>query len=302
MKRLALAAALLCSATVVAQREQQQSAPDLVELDVVVVDNDNHPVRGLVQTDFEIKEDGSRVEIKTFAAVTALGTMEPDDARSVVILLDDSSVPISGTAAMQTIATRILSPVGRGDDVAVVRLNTRADEAFGDLKAALFRIGEYRGGMVPFNRRDTAQTALEVVARISKQVAALERRRKSIICIGQPAVCDVAEPNNAYSLLWTSWVDALKATAEANVAVYMVDPTGLTQLTRTSGGGLVEMTGGQSFRSNDFQHSADVIWNESGHYYLLGYWPSGKVRELHSIDVKVSKDGAHARTRRRRGR
>ena len=79
----------------------------------------------------------------------------------------------------------------------------------------------------------------------------------------------------------------------------MVDPTGLTQLTRTSGGGLVELTGGEAFRSNDFQRSADVIWRESGHYYLLGYWPSGKARELHSIDVKVSKGSAHARARRR---
>jgi VWFA-related protein len=301
MKRLALAAALLCSATVVAQRNSPQSANvDLVELDVVVVDADGHPVRGLTQTDFDIKDDGRRVDIKTFTAATALGTTNSDDARSVVLLLDDSSVTISGTAAMQTIATRMLSPVGKGDDVAVVRLNTRGDEAFGDLKAALFRIGEYRGGMVPFNRRDTAQTALEVVARISRQVAALERRRKSIICIGQPAVCDVAEPSSAYSLIWTAWVRALRATADANVSVYMVDPTGLTQFTRTSSGGLVDMTGGLVFRSNDFQHSADVIWNESGHYYLLGYWPSGKARDLHSIDVKVSKSGAHARARRRR--
>ena len=301
MTRLVLAAVLLFSVTAFAQRKPSQPADvDLVDLDVVVVDADNRPVRGLTQADFEIKDDGGRVEIKTFAAVSALGTMEPDDARSVILLLDDSSVTISGTTAMQTIATRMLSPIGRGDDVAVVRLNSRSDEAFGDLKTALFRIGEYRGGSVPFNRRDSAQTALEVVARISRQMTALQRRRSSIICVGQPAVCDVAEPANAYSLIWPPWVSALKASAEGNVAVYMVDPTGLTQLTRTSGGGLVEMTGGLTFRSNDFQRSAEAIWTESGHYYLLGYWPSGKTRELHSIDVKVSKPGAHARARRRR--
>ena len=277
MNRLALAAALFSTATVVAQRKSTPPV-DLVELDVVVVDGNNRPVTGLAQADFEIKEDGRQVEIKTFVAVSALGTAAHDDARSVILLLDDSSVPISGTVAMKTIAMRMLSPVGNGDDVAVVRLNNRGDEAFGDLRAALDRIGEYRGGMVPFNRRDTAQTALEVVARISRQVAPLERRRKSIICVGQPAVCDVAEPSNAYSMIWSSWVAALNAAAEANVAVYMVDPTGLNQQTRTSGGGLVEMTGGQAFRSNDFQHSAEVIWNESGHYYLLGYWPSGKAR------------------------
>ena len=119
------AAAFLCSATRRSRSgSRNRRRRDLVELDVVVVDDDNHPVRGLAQADFEIKEDGSRVDIKTFAAVSALGTMDPDDARSVVLLLDDSSVPMSGTAAMQTIATRMLSPVGRGDDVAVVRLNS----------------------------------------------------------------------------------------------------------------------------------------------------------------------------------
>jgi VWFA-related protein len=301
MNRLAVAAAFVFSTAVVAQRKPPALAnANLVELDVAVVDGVNRPVRGLEQPDFEIKEDGRPVEIKTFAMVSALGTTDRDDGRSVVLLLDDSSVPIGGTAAMQMIATRMLSPVGKGDEVAVVRLNMRGDEALGDLKAALFRIGEYRGGMVPFSRRDTPETSLKVVTSISRQVAPVERRRKSIVCVGLPAVCDVGEPPNAYHVLWPSWVEALNATAEANVAVYMVDPTGLTQQTRTSSGGLVEMTGGQVFRSNDFQHAADVIWSESGHYYLLGYWPSGKAQELHSIDVKVTKSGAHARARRRR--
>jgi len=58
----------------------QRSAPapasaDLVELDIVVLDREEHPVAGLRQEDFQIKEDGHLVDVKTFSHVTALGTV-----------------------------------------------------------------------------------------------------------------------------------------------------------------------------------------------------------------------------------
>ena len=97
-----------------AQRQNQAAASaDLVELDVVVLDHDDRPVTDLRQEDFKIKEDGHAVELKTFAAVKALGTTEPDDARSVVLLMDDIGVPVTGTSPMQQIAPVVLSPFGR---------------------------------------------------------------------------------------------------------------------------------------------------------------------------------------------
>jgi hypothetical protein len=57
-----------------------------------------------------------------------------------------------------------------------------------------------------------------------------------------------------------------------------------------AGVGLVELTGGQRFaNSNDFGRAAQSIWDQASRYYLLGYWPSGNKRELHSIDVKVAR-------------
>jgi hypothetical protein len=34
---------------------------------------------------------------------------------------------------------------------------------------------------------------------------------------------------------------------------------------------------------------------------MLGYWPTGKSREIHSIDVKVARRGLKVHARRRRG-
>jgi hypothetical protein len=66
--------------------------------------------------------------------------------------------------------------------------------------------------------------------------------------------------------------------------------------------GLVDHTGGAEFgRSNDFARTADAIWEEASHYYLLGYTPTAGRRDLHAIDFKVKPRGLHVRARRNRG-
>jgi len=307
MTRSAMAAALVgsCLLTASPRGQRPQAAPvtsDLVELDIVVLDRQDRPVTDLGREEFTIKEDGRAVDVKTFSAVAALGSMQPDDARVVTLLMDDIGVPITGTSAMQAIAPVVLSPTGPGDEVSVVRLSSRSDEAFGDVRTAHDRIDGYRGGMVGFSRRDTPETVLKAVAKISQQLEPLDHRRKVVLCLGLPAVCDVSEPALAgTSVLWTAWVAAVSAAARANVSVYCVDPRGVSRLSGTFGAGLVRLTGGQIFdNANNFEPAAEAIWREAGHYYLLGYWPSASTRELHAIDVKVARKGVHVRARQRR--
>ena len=45
----------------------------------------------------------------------------------------------------------------------------------------------------------------------------------------------------------------------------------------------------------------DRIIRDADNYYVLGYWPDAKPRELHTIDVKVKHRGAKVHARRRRG-
>jgi VWFA-related protein len=298
------AAACVLAAFLVAQRPAlSPTGGDLVELDVVVLDRDEQPVAGLRQEDFQIKEDGHVVDVKTFAHVTTLGSTQRDDARIVSLLMDDIGVPMTGGSAMQAIAQVMLSPVGAGDEVSVVRLSSTSDEAFGDFATARDRIGGYRGGIVPFSRRDTPETVLKAVTKIAAQLASIDDRRKAIICLGLSSVCDVEDPPlGTYSVLWPHWVAALRAAARANVSVYSVDATGLNQRSGARGGrNLIQLTGGERFaNSNDFVHAADAIWRESSRYYLLGYWPSAEKRDLHAIDVKVARKGVHLRVRRAR--
>ncbi len=132
---------------------------------------------------------------------------------------------------MRAIAQALLSPAGRGRRTfSVVRLSSRSDEAFGDALTARDRIDGYRGGVVPFSRRETPETVLEAIAKMSRQLETVEHRRNVIICLGLPAVCDIEEPSlGGSSVLWPHWVAALTATAHANVSVYSVDPTGLSR-------------------------------------------------------------------------
>jgi hypothetical protein len=68
------------------------------------------------------------------------------------------------------------------------------------------------------------------------------------------------------------------------------------------GGGLSDLTGGEVFATMyDVGPALDRILGDTSHYYLLGYWPSGKTRELHSIDLKVPRRGVQVFARRLRG-
>ena len=292
--------AVLTAATS-AQRPASAPAPvDLVELDVVALDRSEKPVTDLRQEDFTIKEDGRRVDLKTFAMVTALGSSQPDDGRVVTLLMDDIGVPLAGTSRMQQIAPVVLAPMGDGDELSIVRLSSRSDEAFGDVDTARHRIAGYRGGAAPFQRRDTSETVLKAITKIARQLEPIDHRRKVILCLGMTAVCDVGEPQlGGDSPDRSLWVDALAATARANASLYVVDPTGARGSAFTSDG-LARLTGGRSFHENDFAPPGEAIWREAGHYYLIGYWPGESKRELHAIDVSVARKGVHALARQRR--
>jgi len=303
MVRTALTGVLvvvLLSSAGAQSRRATPSTGDLVELDAVVLDGTDRPVTGLDAKDFQIREDGRAVDIKTFAEVSddAEGTPEP---RQIVLLLDDSGVPMTGTSVVQAMAGAVMRHMRPIDEVTVVRLDNDRDEPFGDIETALQRIGDYRAGVVPFSPRETVERALRVIARVSTPLADVEHRRKLVVCLGSPAVCNPLEPQTSgFGLLWKPWVAAIAAAARGNVSIYAVMPTPPGTLAWREVG-IARMTGGDAFaNSSSFDTFVDGIWRDAGHYYLLGYWPAASSRELHSIDVKVSRKGARVRARRRR--
>lgn len=299
---LALGGSLLVAATLLAERAPAVPATDAVELDAVVVDAGGRPVTGLRQEDFQIRDDGRPVSLTSFSEVAALGTGGRRDGRSMVLLLDDSGIKPEFTPVMQDIARRFLARAAASDDAAVVRFNSRTDEPIGDRRVSLMRIAEFRAGAMPFFGRETLENALTTFAKLARGLERIEHRRKVIVCIGAPRIFDIDEPAYASdSLLWPFWVKALSATAHSNVSVYVVDPEGLRGRMAIRGSGLVGKTGGETFSgTNAFERIVDLIWAETSHYYLLGYTPPDSTREIHDLDVKVTRAGAHVRARRSR--
>jgi len=290
----AIAAALALVAFVGVERVRS-AGPAFVDLDVVVSDNEGHPVRGLHQDDFEIREDGRPVTILTADEVTPATA-----SRTMVLVLDDITV-VGGTFGMQNIARAFLSQADARDRIAVIRLSHRNDELAGDMNEAIARIDGYVAGAYPFAGRETVQNWLRLVTRLSRQLEP-EDGRKTIVALGSPDVLDFIEPTDrTKSLVWPEWVDALSAAARAGVAVYVVDPSGINGSRRVRSDGLVEKTGGLHFGTNDFLRASNLIWDEAGHYYSVSYVPDTDTRELHAIEVKVKPRGAHARARRARG-
>jgi hypothetical protein len=293
-----LAAAMLAATVVVSAAPEQ--ATYLVELDAVATDGSGMPVHGLKPQDFEVKDDGKRVELKTFEEVAE--TPATGVARSIVLLLDDSGVGAGNTLAIQTIARTFVARMAPADEFSVIRLSNRRDEAFGDRLEALLRISEYRSDALPFFGRETVENALRAFAKVSRTLEAIEHRRKALVCVGVPDVCGIAEPTNHTSLIWRFWVDSAGAMGRANTSLYSLEPNGAVRRSNATGNSVADATGGEVFMNTlDLNRPIDIVRRDTGNYYLLGYWPNASGRELHSVDVKLNRRGVKVRARRVRG-
>jgi VWFA-related protein len=299
----ALAIACLIGATLLArQSPRDESAADFVVVDAVAVDDNGRAVDDLEQEDFEVREDGRSVALESFSSSAVRGEDEKAVRRSVVLLLDDSGVSPRLTSRVQDIARQFVSRTGANDELSVVRLSNRHAEPVGDRKEALMQIAEYRGGAVPFFGRETVESALTRIANVSRGFDSREHKRRAIVVIGSPNVFDIDEPiDRQSSLIWPYWVGALTAAARGHASVYGIDPTGLGGRMRIQRNGIVARTGGESFYNrNDFTAAVQQVWQDNGHYYLLGYRPAASKSELHDIDVKTTRPGVHVRARRTR--
>jgi Ca-activated chloride channel family protein len=299
--RTIVAAALVAclDASSSAQKPRSFQNIDLVDVDVVVTDGDGRPVTGLTKEDFDIREDGKPVALQTFMARTAIEDADDDNGRSMVILLDDVTMPRESVNAVKAIATYLAMQARPTDDLSVIRFRELDDEPFGDRTAALARISEYQGALLRFAPAGSPEDVLKLIASVSRKLESTGRRRKILVCIGAPRICSVTQLGRfGGGSFYQDWIDAVGAAARANLSMYAL----LALPARVSGEGIVEVTGGTVFRGvSDFRPVLDRIWQDAGHHYLLGYWPPTSSKDLHSISVKVARKGVHVLARRQRG-
>jgi VWFA-related protein len=159
MSRLVAAATMLVAIGVhlpAAQDRLPQELPtfrsraDLVQLDVLVLDEDDEPIRGLTAADFTVLRDGVPQPLATFASIdlpvwspglaawsreigSDVATNRADARRAVVLVLDDFTTRWEPSAlrTVRRIGQAAIDQLGPGDMGAVVyTLNRRLGQEF----------------------------------------------------------------------------------------------------------------------------------------------------------------------------
>ena len=291
--------ALLSSAALTAQRERTDGPIEFVEIDAVVLDGKGRPLHGLTRADFSVKDAGKPVEIGTVSDVRGPIPDDPDSARTIVVLLDDSGVASLGTETVQIIARAVVASASPVDEVSVVRLHGRDDEPYGDRFTSEERIRAYRGSAWPFDYWSVTEAVLARVRDISRQVAANTARRKVVICIGSSPICNISQPRgstpNSFDVTWR---DAVSAAATANVAYYTIIP-GRTGYRLD---GLAEATGGEVFSTgSNVAVPIDRILQDGANHYVIGYFGAvSNGDRLRRVEVNTTVKGAKVHARRLR--
>jgi hypothetical protein len=121
---------------------------DLVQVDVSVLDNKRHPVRGLTAADFTVLEDGQPREIQAFSEVylpdrvraeaapwvrdvasDVVSNQTAEDEGRLVMILLDRSIPLGEpTLTAKRIAAAAVSQLAPGDLAAVLSTSNGATQ------------------------------------------------------------------------------------------------------------------------------------------------------------------------------
>ena len=294
--------------------------------------------------------------------------IEPDvqnntaaEGRIYMIVLDDLHIGFARTPRVQlALRTFIEENFGSNDLAAVVftsgrstdgqdftnsrRLLLAAIDRFSgrnlrsealEIADALARNSSDSRGMpmdpLEFERAQRARTTLTMVRQLAEFMEGIRGRRKTILLVSEGISYDIYDPftNSAAGLVMLRANDAVAAATRANVAIYAIDPRGLTafeetieapgtpsdgpqysvvgalrsaqQLSRLSLQVLADETGGfAAVNRNDFADAFARIVRENSTYYVLGYYPTNERRDgrFRRLEVLVKRPGLQVRARR----
>jgi VWFA-related protein len=232
---------------------------------------------------------------------------QPEDGRVMLIVLDDHHVRFDGGFLVRTkaIARRLVERLGPSDQAAVIatsgrstnaaefttdkaRLAQAIDKFFpqadptsaaGTAQSSMSRgLGRHGGSSFGFEQEIRARWAMDALSNAAAALAQIPHRRKAILLVseGLPVSVEQIVSNPNASGAWNAMRDFLVTAQRHNVAVYTLDPCGLSVECSTAAQDnlrvLAEHTGGFAVvNTNAPEESVDRIVAESGTYYLLGY-------------------------------
>ncbi len=184
-----------------------------------------------------------------------------------------------------------------------------------------------------FERAYQARTTLTAIRRLAEFMESIRGRRKTMLLVSEGISYDIYDvfANSSANIVARQASDAAAAASRANVAIYAIDPRGLTafeeaiespgqpvgispsqfsvnsglqaarRVSQQSLQTLADETGGfAAINSNDFSDAFARIVVENSTYYLLGYYPTNERRDgrFRRLEVRVTRPGLQVRARR----
>ena len=335
MRRILLLTVVL-SAGQSAQPPVFRGGTNRVQIDAIVSDDNRQAIADLAAADFELQDDGKAMAIDS---VRFLGNAEysgdpvlapirthedeereasRDDVRVYAILLDDYHVPRLGELRVIEPLLAFVRQLPPTDLVAAYYpLDSVTDVAFSrDREPVLKAIRAFRGRLGDYQptrpveeehlkyprdiqriRRQIVTSALEG---LSIHLGAIKQGRKSLIFVSEAFTEPVSEMRDIY-----------EAANRSNVAIYPLDPRGLSPDPRIdrgpSAGQVMAMvsparefmrilageTGGRPMFANEVKADLGQVIRDSRAYYLIAYEsPHPDDGKFHKVSVKVKRPRA----------
>src|SRR4051812_41598387 len=218
----------------------------------------------------------------------------------------------------------------------------KLDSATANRTSEFYRTRDTRQAGDPVNDMDDAErsfnarSTLDTLRNVAEWFASVRGRRKTILFVSEGIDYDIHDiipqtgsNHGGASMVLDATRDAIAAATRSNVAIYGIDPRGLTDLGDESieiqsfpddtslgiGPGslqnelrlsqdslrtLSEETGGFAVvNRNDFTTAFERIVDDNSSYYVLAYYPpDARPGRAHKIDVRVTRPGLTVRARK----
>lgn len=241
-----------------AQQPTFRSQVELIELPVLVTDRTGRFVQGLTVDDFEVREDGKRQPIQTFAVVdlpfesfssedvearTDVATNAHAAGRLYLIVLDDLHINARNTSAVRQLVREFLTRhVYRNDLVAIVRTGGNAEgvrELTNDRARLLESLDSFAGRKLPQPPRDcpdpldlershNVRAVADVLAAMTEYLARVRGRKTSLLFVSEGIdydIYDMMGDSQTEAEAVTRQIDDAIAAAQRNgVVIYALDP------------------------------------------------------------------------------
>src|SRR3954462_725880 len=307
-----------------------------VQIDAIVTDDNRRPVTNLGADDFELQDDGRPMPIDSVrflgatdysgdSVLAPIRTHEDeereasrDDVRVYAIVLDDYHVKRMGELRViepllafvrQLPPTDLVAVFYPLDSVTDVAFSRNREPVLKAVRAFYGRLGDHtpihpveedhlrHPREIEQIRRQIVASALEGLA---THLGGIKQGRKSIIFVSEGFTEPVAETRDLY-----------EAANRANVAIYPLDPRGLSadgSVDRGATAGeilsmvmpagefmrtLASETGGRPIFANDVTSALGQVIRDSRAYYLLAYEsPHPDDGKFHKVAVRVKRPRA----------